>query len=78
MKQLILTFFAVILCFSLFFDKKSEKPIVDEINYIHEAPNISGLPYATPDTMNLITSIPAGQHFLHDAYAETCRPVVLY
>ena len=35
MKQLILTFFLVILGYSLFFDKKAEQlPVVDEINYV--------------------------------------------
>lgn len=33
MKQLILTFFAVILCYSLFFDRKERATHVDEINY---------------------------------------------
>jgi len=36
MKQLILTFFAAILCYSLFFDKEEKPAAVDEINYIHE------------------------------------------
>jgi hypothetical protein len=36
MKQLILTFFAVILLYSLFIDNEPEKPAVDEINYIYE------------------------------------------
>ena len=36
MKQLILTFFAVILCYSLFFDKKPKTHAVDEIDYIHQ------------------------------------------
>ena len=56
MEQLILTFFAIILCFSLFFDKKTEKPLVDKINYIHdETPKISGIHYEAPDTMNFLT-----------------------
>ena len=55
MKQLILTFFAVILCFSLFFDKKTENHMVDEINYINEAPSISGINYIAPDTMHFLT-----------------------
>jgi hypothetical protein len=33
MKQLILTFFAVVLCYSLFFDRKERLPHIDEINY---------------------------------------------
>jgi len=55
MKQLLLTFFAIILCYSLFIDKKADKPIVDHINYIHEDPQISGIHYESPDTMNLLT-----------------------
>lgn len=33
MKQLLLSFFAVILCYSLFFDRKEQHTHVDEINY---------------------------------------------
>jgi hypothetical protein len=36
MKQLLFTFFAVILCYSLFFDKESDAAPVDEMNYIYE------------------------------------------
>ena len=80
MKQLLLTFFAVVLCYSLFFDNKTEQPIVDEINYIHEDFQISGFQYIAPDTMNYltVTSIPAGLHFRHGGYAETYRPIVSY
>ena len=55
MKQLILTFFAVILCYSLFFDKKSENPTVDEINYIRENAQIYDARLVAPDTMGHIT-----------------------
>ena len=55
MKQLLLTFFAVVLCYSLFFDNKTEKPIVDEINYIQEDFQISGFQHIAPDTMNFLT-----------------------
>ena len=55
MKQLILTFFAVILCYSLFFDKKAEKPTIDEIKSIHDGTQISDFPYITPKTMHYIT-----------------------
>ncbi|MDR1454426.1 MAG: hypothetical protein LBJ01_02130 [Tannerella sp.] len=33
MKPLILSFFAVILCYSLFFDRKNIQKHVDEVNY---------------------------------------------
>ena len=55
MKQLILTFFAVILCYSLFFDKKAENPAIDEINYIHEGVQIPDFHPTVPDTMHFIT-----------------------
>ena len=48
MKQLILTFFAVILCYSLFFDKEKKAHAIDEINYIREdaalVPNLKTVP----------------------------------
>lgn len=55
MKQLILTFFAVILCYSLFFDKKEKKPTVDEINYIYEDASVPALNFIAPDTLNYYT-----------------------
>ena len=55
MKQLILTFFAVILCYSLFFDRKDGKPAIEEINYIKEAAQISDFCYIKPGTMNFIS-----------------------
>ncbi|MDR0575936.1 MAG: hypothetical protein LBG96_18250 [Tannerella sp.] len=55
MKQLILTFFAVILCYSLFFDNETEKSVSDEINYIYED-TLSPDPYLqAPDTLNYFT-----------------------
>ena len=54
MKQLILTFFAVILCYSLFFDKKAETPTIDEKNYIHEGAIIQDFQPIAPDTMPFI------------------------
>jgi hypothetical protein len=33
MKPLLLSFFAAILCYSLFFDRKAEQKHVDEVNY---------------------------------------------
>ena len=52
MKQLILTFFAVILFYSLFFDKEQKTNTIDEINYIHQ--NAASVPNlkAVPDTLN--------------------------
>lgn len=56
MKQLILTFFAVILCYSLFFDtKKTKEPEVDKINYIHEDALMPELDLITPDTLTHYT-----------------------
>ncbi len=50
MKQLLLTFFAFILCFSLFFDDESESLDVEKLNYIYE----DGYPerYFTENTLN--------------------------
>ena len=36
MKQLLFTFFAFLLCYSLFFDKEPRSSVVDELNYINE------------------------------------------
>ena len=61
MKQLILTFFAVILCYSLFFDTEPKTTAVDEINYIYEGaliPNVN----AVPDTFNLYAFYSTGQY----------------
>ena len=52
MKQLILTFFAVILCYSLFFNNEPVKPNVDEINYIYEGASIPNVNIIVPDTSN--------------------------
>ena len=52
MKQLILTFFAVILFYSLFFNNEPKMHVVDETNYIHQdaisVPNLK----VVSDTMN--------------------------
>ena len=55
MKQLILTFFLVILCYSLFFDKKTANRAKDEINFIQEDAIIPNLPYLALDTVNYFT-----------------------
>ena len=53
MKQLILTFFLVILCYSLFFDKKAEtRSVVDEINYIQKEDFSPRIHIEVLDTMN--------------------------
>ena len=54
MKQLILTFFAVILCYSLFFDKEPKMHTIDEINYIHQDAASVPNPKATTDTLNYL------------------------
>jgi hypothetical protein len=54
MKQLLLTFFGVILCYSLFFDKEAEKPAVDGINYIQRDFRSPNLHYISPDTMTYL------------------------
>ncbi|MDR1380554.1 MAG: hypothetical protein LBJ47_03640, partial [Tannerella sp.] len=53
MKQLIFTFFAIILCYSLFFDNDSRPLVVDEQNYIYEdaTPDM----YRMKDTLNAHT-----------------------
>ena len=53
MKQLILTFFAAVLCYSLFFDNGTDKPAIDEMNYIHEkATTVPNYNSVIPDTLN--------------------------
>ena len=52
MKQLILTFFAVILCYSLFFDNEPKVTPVDEINYIYNGSYIPDVNVIVPDTFN--------------------------
>ena len=57
MKQLILTFFLVILCFSLFFDKKTAEPVRDKI-ILNQADAFK--PYLTdiaPENANTTDSI---------------------
>lgn len=56
MKHLILTFFAIILFYSLFFDKKAAPIVVDEINYVHEDISKPNYPVFLPDTMLYLTS----------------------
>jgi hypothetical protein len=53
MKQLLITFFAIILCYSLFFDRESDAVPVDEMNCIYEgaAPDL----YFSLDTLNFHT-----------------------
>jgi hypothetical protein len=51
MKQLILTFFAAILCYSLFFDKEPKTHAIDEIDYIRQDAALVPNPKAVPDTM---------------------------
>ena len=54
MKHLILTFFTVILCYSLFFDKKEATDIVHDAKYIHEDIFIPTRHYIFPDTVQYL------------------------
>ena len=54
MKQLLLTFFAVILCYSLFFDTEPKATAVDEINYIYKVDNTPNVITIVPDTFNYL------------------------
>lgn len=49
MKQLLFTFFAIVLCYSLFFDNEPSLSVVDELNYIYEdaSPDV----YMAKDTL---------------------------
>jgi len=79
MKQLILTFFLAILCYSLFFDKKTVNPVKGEMNYVQKEAFIPFSPALVSDTANIfIHSIPATQYFRHGGYAGTYLPVVFY
>lgn len=51
MKQLILSFFAVILCYSLFFDRKEHHIHVDEINYTIRTEAHDSFLHQTPDSV---------------------------
>ena len=62
MKQLILTFFAVILCYSLFFDTEPKATAVDEINYIYEGASIPSVNIIVPDTFNYLALYSDGQY----------------
>jgi len=79
MKQLILTFFLVILCYSLFFDKKTAVPAKENINLLQENTFTPLLTDLVPDTASyFILSAPVGQCFQHGAYAGTYLPAALY
>ena len=54
MKQLILTFFAIILCYSLFFDKEPKTHAIDEINNIHQDPALVPNLKTVPDTVSFL------------------------
>jgi hypothetical protein len=51
MKHLLFTFFAIVLCYSLFFDNESGLSIIDEQNYIYE----DASPNRYKDTLNFST-----------------------
>ena len=52
MKQLIMTFFLILLCYSLFFNKKTENLINDEINFKQKDVYTPLLPDVNSDTVN--------------------------
>jgi hypothetical protein len=56
MKRLILTFFATILCYSLFFDNEPEFNAVEKINYIQNSPSIPSVYNLALDTVNYYSS----------------------
>jgi|GEM_PF-738253 len=52
MKPLLITFFIAILCYSLFFDKREERPIhIDEINYTIQAESFDTLQVSDPSVL---------------------------
>jgi hypothetical protein len=68
MKPLVLSFFAIILCYSLFFNKKNVQKHVDEVNYkiqteyeTYEAPDSVPLYARSPEIWGEPCFIPA--HF---------------
>jgi len=62
MKQLILTFFAVILCYSLFIDTEPKATAVDEIDYIYEGASSPNVNIMVPDTFNYFAFYSEGQY----------------
>ena len=75
MKQLILTFFAVIFCYSLFFDKEPKAHAIDKINYINEdAASVPIHELAISDTVNYLAMYNVktiGWNFYIPQYEET-------
>ena len=57
MKQLIITFFAVVLCYSLFFDRKERQTHVDEINYTIQTEAHDSFLHQIPDSIYFANSI---------------------
>ena len=51
MKQLLLSFFAVILCYSLFFDRREQHTHVDEINYTIQTEAHDSFLHQGPDSI---------------------------
>ena len=82
MKQLILTFFAVILCYSLFFDTEPKATAVDEINYIYEGASIPNVNIIVPDTFNYLAlysadqyiDFPSNNYFIQSVNLQKDRP----
>ena len=52
MKQLILTFFAVVLCYSLLFNDRNVSPAVDEVNYVYKEVSIPNYYIGLLDTFS--------------------------
>lgn len=57
MKQLLLSFFAVILCYSLFFDRKERHMHVDEINYTIQSETHDSFLHQVPDSIFYAKSV---------------------
>ena len=72
MKQLILTFFAVILCYSLFFDRDKKIYNVDEINYIQKGAAVVPNHKTIPDTLNYLAlyNVEAESWFYYNPHSE--------
>ena len=48
MKPLLITFFAVILCYALFFERRKAPVHIDEINYTNQAESFDTLKVSDP------------------------------
>ena len=74
MKQLILTFFAVIFCYSLFFDTEPKAIAVDEIDYIYDGASSPNVNITAPNTFNYFAYYSEGRYInfpSNDYYKQT-------